>query len=65
MTSTFWIVYYICLLILDAAGIVSTSLKVYDDVMKIGKIRKTNVILLVLWIVAFALAAIGFSVRFC
>lgn len=62
--TKFWIAYYVCLLLLDAAGIVYSSLRSYDDVMKLGKIRKTNVLLLVLWIVSFALAVTGTFARF-
>lgn len=64
MTNIFWVVYYVCLLLLDTAGIVYSSLRSYDDVMKLGKIRKTNVLLLVLWTVAFILAVAGVFERF-
>lgn len=60
---TFWAVYYVFLLLLDAGGIVFASLRVYDNVMKLGKIKKTNVLLLVLWVVAFVLAAAGAFIR--
>lgn len=62
--TKFWIAYYVCLLLLDAAGIVYSSLRSYDDVMKLGKIRKTNTFLLILWTIAFTLGVTGFIIRF-
>lgn len=64
MTNIFWVVYYVCLLLLDTAGIVYSSLRSYDDVMKLGKIKKTNTLLLILWGVAFTLSVIGAFIRF-
>lgn len=64
MTNTFWVVYYVFLLLLDTVGIVYSSLRSYDDVMKFGKIKKTNTLLLILWGVAFTLSVIGAFIRF-
>lgn len=63
MTSTFWVVFYVFLLLLDTGGIVFTSLRAFDDVKKLGKIKRTNIFLLILWMIALILALIGFFGR--